>query len=115
MDRQKILSEITRAEGVLTAMYGFVRDMVIMDKVADSKDGKTGDVIGDTLRGLNEAIMELGENGPSFCDCCHSVRYNLTEVNSIERVETLMVCDDCIRSGVFMLRDKMRGKPEEKQ
>ena len=54
--REKMIAEISRAEGVLTTLYGFVRDMEIGSLVNDDKNGKLGDVIGDTLLGLNSVI-----------------------------------------------------------
>lgn len=54
--RDKMIAEISRAEGVMMAMYAMLRDMGIVSMVDEDKNGKLGDVLGDTLNGLNYVI-----------------------------------------------------------
>lgn len=41
------------------ALYGIYRDIVVGCSVDDDKDGKMGDVIGDTMNGLIQVYNEL--------------------------------------------------------
>lgn len=43
MTSHEMTIQIARAEGVMMALYGFVRDMVIGCSVDADKDGKLGD------------------------------------------------------------------------
>lgn len=54
--REQMIAEISRAEGVMMTLYGFVRDTEIASLVDEDKNGKLGDVIGDTLQGLDHVI-----------------------------------------------------------
>lgn len=62
--RDKLIAEISRAQGVITALYGVVRDMNIGSLVDKDENGKLGDVISDTLNGLN-SIVDLWDDAPA--------------------------------------------------
>jgi hypothetical protein len=51
--------QIARAEGVMMALYGFCRDLVIGCSVNEDKDGKLGDVMCDTMNGLMQVYNDL--------------------------------------------------------
>jgi len=51
--------QIARAEGVMRALYGICRDLVIGCSVDEDKNGKLGDVIGDAIHGLIQVYNEL--------------------------------------------------------
>lgn len=55
--RDNVIAEISRAQGVILTLYGICRDKCCF-LVDDDKDGKTGDVISDTMNGLNSIICE---------------------------------------------------------
>ena len=59
MTSHEMTIQIARAEGVMMALYGFVRDMVIGCSVDADKDGKLGDVMCDTLNGLMQVYNGL--------------------------------------------------------
>ena len=50
---------IARAEGVMMALYGITRDLVIGCSVDADKDGKLGDVMGNVMNGLMQVYNEL--------------------------------------------------------
>lgn len=50
--RENVMVATAKAEGVLCALYGIVRDMNIGQLVDKNENGKLGDVINDTLAGL---------------------------------------------------------------
>lgn len=54
--RDTMIAEISRAEGVIMTLYALVRDCQIGAMVDEAANGKMGDVIGDTLEGLNRVI-----------------------------------------------------------
>ena len=64
MNKDKAIAEINKAKGVLTAMYAFLRDMVIMDRVDADKDGQLGAVVAAALTGLNSLLEMLTEDDP---------------------------------------------------
>ena len=59
MNKHEMTIQIARAEGVMMALYGFCRDMVIGCSVDEDKNGKLGDVLGDTMHGLIQVYNEL--------------------------------------------------------
>ena len=59
MTPHEMTIQIARAEGVMTALYGICRDMVIGRSVDENKDGKLGDVMGDCMNGLMQVYNEL--------------------------------------------------------
>ena len=60
--RENVMIATAKAEGVLCALYGIVRDMNIGGLVDNNENGKLGDVIGDTLAGL-EYVREAWSAG----------------------------------------------------
>ena len=62
MTNHKMTIQIARAEGVMMALYGIYRDMVVGCSVDEEKDGKMGDVLGDTMNGLMQVHNELDDN-----------------------------------------------------
>lgn len=60
--RENVMIATAKAEGVLCALYGIVRDMNISQLVDKNENGKLGDVIGDTLAGL-EFVREAWSIG----------------------------------------------------
>ena len=59
MTPHEMTIQIARAEGVMMALYGICRDLVIGCSVDEDKDGKLGDVLGDTMNGLMQVYNEL--------------------------------------------------------
>lgn len=59
MTTHEMTTQIARAEGVMMALYGICRDMVIGCSVDEDKDGKLGDVMADTMNGLMQVYNEL--------------------------------------------------------
>lgn len=59
MTPHEMTVQIARAEGVMMALYGIYRDMVVGCSVDEDKDGKLGDVLGDTMNGLMQVYNEL--------------------------------------------------------
>lgn len=55
--RDNIVAEIARAQGVMTTLYGICRDKCNF-LIDDDKNGKLGDVISDTINGLDSIIRE---------------------------------------------------------
>jgi len=51
--------QIARAEDVMMALYGIYRDMAVGCSVDEDKDGKLGDVLGDTMNGMIQVYNEL--------------------------------------------------------
>ena len=60
--RENVMITTAKAEGVLCALYGIVRDMNICNLVDKNENGKLGDVIADTLTGL-EYVREAWSAG----------------------------------------------------
>jgi len=60
MTPHEMTIQIARAEGVMMALYGICRDLVIGRSVDEDKDGGLGDVIYDTISGLNNVYEGLG-------------------------------------------------------
>lgn len=60
--RENVMIATAKAEGVLCALYGIIRDMNIGNLVDRNENGKLGDVIGDTLAGL-EYVREAWSAG----------------------------------------------------
>lgn len=60
--RDNVIYATGKAEGVLCALYAIVRDMTIGGLVDEGKDGKLGDVIGDTIMALNY-VREAWDKG----------------------------------------------------
>lgn len=50
--REIVMIATAKAEGVMCALYGLVRDMNIGGLVDKDENGKLGDVVADTLAGL---------------------------------------------------------------
>lgn len=63
-NRDKVIAEIGRAQGVMMTMYALRRDMVIANMVDEDKNGKLGDVLGDTMQGL-DSIVEAWDYDPT--------------------------------------------------
>lgn len=62
MTPHEMTIQIARAEGVMMALYGICRDLVIGCSVDEDKNGKLGDVVCDTMHGLlgvYEALAEM--------------------------------------------------------
>lgn len=59
MTPHEMTIQIARAEGVMMALYGIYRDMVVGCSVDEDKDGKLGDVMGDTMNGLMQVYNKL--------------------------------------------------------
>ncbi len=64
MTPHEMTIHIARAEGVMMTLYGFVRDMVVGCSVDADKDGKLGDVLGDTMIGLMQVYNALEPKEP---------------------------------------------------
>lgn len=62
MTPHEMTIQIARAEGVMMALYGITRDLVIGCSVDADKDGKLGDVMADTMNGLMQVYNELDDN-----------------------------------------------------
>ncbi len=60
--RENVMVATAKAEGVLCTLYAIVRDMNIGQLVDKNENGKLGDVIGDTLAGL-EYVREAWSAG----------------------------------------------------
>ena len=60
MTPHEMTIQIARAEGVMMALYGICRDLVIGCSVDEDKDGGLGDVIYDIISGLNNVYEDLG-------------------------------------------------------
>ncbi len=63
MSQHEMTIQIARAEGVMMALYGITRDLVIGCSVDDDKDGKLGDVLCDTMNGLMQVYNALDPDG----------------------------------------------------
>lgn len=61
MTPHEMTVQIARAEGVMMALYGICRDMVIGCSVDEDKNGKLGDAVGDAMGGLVQVYEELGK------------------------------------------------------
>jgi hypothetical protein len=59
MSAHEMTIQIARAEGVMMALYGITRDLVIGCSVDADKDGKLGDVLCDTMNGLMQVYNAL--------------------------------------------------------
>ena len=59
MSGHEMTIQIARAEGVMMALYGITRDLVIGCSVDENKDGKLGDVLCDTMNGLMQVYSAL--------------------------------------------------------
>ena len=59
MTPHEMTIQIARAEGVMMALYGICRDLVIGCSVDENKDGILGDVMGDCMNGLMHVYNEL--------------------------------------------------------
>jgi len=59
MTPHEMTIQIARAEGVMMALYGIYRDIVVGCSVDEDKNGKLGDVIGDAMNGLIQVYNEL--------------------------------------------------------
>lgn len=59
MTPHEMTIQITRAEGVMMALYGIYSDMVVGCSVDEDKDLKMGDVLVDTMSGLMQVYNEL--------------------------------------------------------
>ncbi len=66
--REKVMVATAKAEGVLCALYGIIRDMNIGSLVDKNENGKLGDVIGDTLAGLKYVRQAWSLGGDLGCD-----------------------------------------------
>ena len=64
MSTYEMTIQIARAEGVMMALYGITRDLVIGLNVDADKDGKLGDVLCDTMNGLMQVYSALDPDGP---------------------------------------------------
>ena len=64
MSPHEMTIQIARAEGVMMALYGITRDLVIGCSVDADKDGKLGDVLCDTMNGLMQVYSALDPDGP---------------------------------------------------
>ena len=62
--KDNVIAELSRAQGVLMTLYALIRDMGIANMVDEDKNGKLGDVIGDTMQGLN-SILDAWDYDPS--------------------------------------------------
>ena len=60
--RENVMIVTAKAEGVLCALYAIVRDMNIGELVDKNENGKLGDVVADTLAGL-EYVREAWSAG----------------------------------------------------
>ena len=64
MSGHEMTIQIARAEGVMMALYGITRDLVIGCSVDADKDGKLGDVLCGTMNGLMQVYNVLDPDGP---------------------------------------------------
>lgn len=62
MTPHEMTIHIACAEGVMMALYGICRDLVIGCSVDSDKDGVLGDVINDTVTGLSKVYEQLGKD-----------------------------------------------------
>lgn len=60
MNRMDMAVCVARAEGVMMALYGLCRDLVIGSSVDEDKDGFLGSCVVDTVNGLAKVYAELG-------------------------------------------------------
>lgn len=74
MTPHEMTIQIARAEGVVMALYGIYRDMVVGCIVDEDKDGKLGDVLGDTMSGLMQVYNELEKtDAEQRIDAVHAI------------------------------------------
>lgn len=74
MNNHEMTIQIARAEGVMMALYGIYRDMVAGCSVDEDKDGKLGDVLGDTMNGLMQVYNELEKaDAEQRIDAVHAI------------------------------------------
>ena len=74
MTPHEMTIQIARAEGVMMALYGICRDLVIGCSVDEDKDGKLGDVLGDTMNGLMQVYNELEKtDAEQRIDAVHAI------------------------------------------
>lgn len=66
MTPHEMTIQIARAEGVMMALYGIYRDMVVGCSVDEDKDGKLGDVMCDTMNGLMQVYNALEPKEPEI-------------------------------------------------
>lgn len=59
MTPHEMTIQIARAEGVMMALYGIVRDLNIGCSVDKDENGKLGDVVGDVMHRLVEVYHAL--------------------------------------------------------
>lgn len=74
MTPHEMTIQIARAEGVMMALYGVYRDMVVGFSVDEDKVGKMGDVLGDTMNGLMQVYNELEKaDAKQHIDAVHAI------------------------------------------
>ena len=74
MKPHEMTIQIARAEGVMMALYGICRDLVIGCSVDENKDGKLGDVMGDCINGLMQVYNELEKaDAEQRIDAVHAI------------------------------------------
>lgn len=66
--RENVMIATAKAEGVLCALYGIIRDMNIGQLVDKDENGKLGDVVADTLAGLEYVRQAWSLGGDLGCD-----------------------------------------------
>lgn len=82
MTNNEMTVAIARAEGVMMALYGICRDLVIGCSVDENKDGKLGDVLGDTMNGLMQVYNELEKT---------DTEQHIDSVNAIDKIVGLII------------------------
>lgn len=104
MTPHEMTIQIARAEGVMMALYGITRDLVIGCSVDENKDGKLGDVLGDTMNGLMQVYNELDDRSD---DTEEKKRFTAGEV------VTAMVLAGQGDTKKFKLGETIRFSPSE--
>lgn len=103
MTSHEMTVQIARAEGVMMALYGFCRDLVIGCSVDEDKDGKLGDVLGDAMNGLMQVYNELEK-----ADAVEHVTTN----QAISKIMGVII-EHAQHDGKFKLGDTIKYTPSE--
>ena len=103
MTPHEMTIQIARAEGVMMALYGICRDLVIGCSVDSDKDGVLGDVINDTVSGLSKVYEQLGKD---------DTVQHIDTVHAIDKIVGLIV-EHGQNDKQFKLGETIRYRPSE--
>ena len=65
--RDRVITEVSRAQGVMMTMYALIRDMGIANMVEEGKTGELESVVGATLKGIQK-VVDLWDGSPDAED-----------------------------------------------